>query len=69
MCGEFAGLKVLKEDGRVFACHDSMWATIRFSEIGSSKAILDAGYNLDSFMVRPRHITTCQVFSKTTPAS
>ena len=48
------GLKVLKESGKVFQCHATMRDTIRYAEVGSSKAILDAGYNLGSFMVRRR---------------
>jgi hypothetical protein len=54
--GASAGLKVLMDDGKVFECYESMQDTIRYSEIGSSRAILQAGYNLDSFMARFSHI-------------
>ena len=47
------GLSLLLQDGKVFQCYDDMWDTIYHSEIGSSKVLLDAGYNLDSLMVRP----------------
>lgn len=47
-----AGMKVLLDDGKVFACHETMAETIFHSEAGSSAAIFNAGYNIDSFMVR-----------------
>lgn len=47
-----AGLQVLIDDGKVFACHETLGETIFHSEMGSSAAILHAGYNIDSFMVR-----------------
>lgn len=37
---------------RVFECHASIYDTIFYSELGSSLAILEAGYNLDSLMMR-----------------
>lgn len=46
------GLKLMRDDGRVFSCYTNMWDTIFYSELGSSLAILRGGYNLDSFMVR-----------------
>jgi hypothetical protein len=46
------GLKLMQDDGKVFACYVNMWDTIFYSELGSSLAILRGGYNLDSFMVR-----------------
>ncbi|MEW5312893.1 MAG: hypothetical protein WDW38_004491 [Sanguina aurantia] len=46
------GLQVLIDDGKVFHCHNNRWNTIYYSELGSSNAILDAGYNLDCFMAR-----------------
>lgn len=49
------GLQLLLNARDVFKCYESMWDTIYYSELGSSKAILDAGYNIDSLMVRSRH--------------
>lgn len=46
------GLDLLIADRQVFACHKDRWDTIYYSELGSSKAILDAGYNIDSLMLR-----------------
>lgn len=46
------GMHLLLTDPGVFQCYDSMWDTIYHSELGSSAAILDAGYNIDSLMVR-----------------
>lgn len=46
------GLQVLKDDGRIFKCHHDRLDTIWHAELGSSKAILKAGYNLDCLMLR-----------------
>jgi translation initiation factor eIF-2B subunit epsilon len=46
------GLNLLIGDQHVFACHHDRWDTIFYSELGSSKCILDAGYNIDSLMLR-----------------
>lgn len=43
---------MLLQDRLVFACHRDRWDTIYYSELGSSLAILNAGYNIDSFMLR-----------------
>ena len=40
----------------MFACYDSMWDTIYHSEVGASKAVLDAGYTLDSLMLRYKNV-------------
>lgn len=45
------GMKLLVDDGKVFACYDAFQETIYHSELGASAVILEAGYNLDSFMV------------------
>lgn len=45
-------MEVLKSDGNVFNCYESMWDTIYHSEVGSSHAVLKAGYTLDSLMLR-----------------
>lgn len=49
---DMVGLQVLIDDGKVFQCHNDRWNTIYHSELGSSAAILKAGYNLDCFMTR-----------------
>ena len=46
------GLHLLLQDQHVFSCFDEMHDTIYHSELGSSKVLLDAGYNIDSLMVR-----------------
>jgi hypothetical protein len=45
------GIQLLLDDNRVFKCYENMFDTIFFSELGSTAAILDAGYNIDSLMV------------------
>ncbi|PNH12741.1 LIM domain and RING finger protein [Tetrabaena socialis] len=49
---DLVGLQVLIDDGRVFHCHNTRWTTIYYSELGSSTAILKAGYNLDCLMAK-----------------
>ncbi|DBA99576.1 TPA: hypothetical protein ACH3X3_012154 [Trebouxia sp. C0006] len=46
------GLQILQQDGQVFACFDNLHDTIYFAELGSSLAVLKAGYNIDSLMMR-----------------
>lgn len=46
------GLEVLMQDRHVFACQRDRWDTIFYSELGSSLAILNAGYNIDCLMLR-----------------
>jgi hypothetical protein len=46
------GLDVIKRKGSVLQCHKDMAEMVTLSEIGMSKAILEAGYNLDSLMLR-----------------
>ena len=46
------GLKVLLEEGNVFGCYENLLDTVWHSEVGASKAILDAGYSLDSLMLK-----------------
>mmetsp|Transcript_12697 Transcript_12697/g.38289 ORF Transcript_12697/g.38289 Transcript_12697/m.38289 type:complete len:419 (-) Transcript_12697:2891-4147(-) len=50
------GLQLWKADGKVFTCYTSMWDVIFYGELGSSLAILKAGYNLESFMSRYRGV-------------
>lgn len=47
-----AGMRAIMDDEKVFACHKSMQETIHYSELGSSLAILNAGFNLDCLMLR-----------------
>ena len=46
------GLEVLIQAETVFQCHQNRWKAIWYAELGSSRAILEAGYNLGSFMTR-----------------
>lgn len=50
------GLKVLKDAGYVLRCHKNRFEAVYFGEIGASLAILNAGYNIDSFLVRYRDV-------------
>ena len=56
------GMRVLVEDGTIFKCYDSLWDTIYFSELGSSRAVLKAGYNLDCLLVRFPYVVLRQLF-------
>lgn len=46
------GLAILQQAGEVFACYADLHDTIFYAELGSSLAILEAGYNIDSLMMR-----------------
>ncbi|KAK9810073.1 hypothetical protein WJX72_004380 [[Myrmecia] bisecta] len=46
------GLEVMLSHGQIFSCYDSLHDTIYYSELGASLAILDAGFNIDSLMIR-----------------
>ena len=46
------GFGIMYRDGNVFKCHTDMWDTIFHAELGSSWTVLQAGYNIDSFMMR-----------------
>ena len=52
MATDRIGLQVLMESPKIFACHAEIWDTMYHAEVGSSRAILKAGYNLDSLLVR-----------------
>jgi len=43
---------VLRRKGTVLRCYANMAETVTFSEIGMSVAVLEAGYNIDSLMLR-----------------
>jgi hypothetical protein len=46
------GMQVLMGNGSAFQCHQNMTETIWKGELGSSFALLQAGYNLDSLLLR-----------------
>lgn len=46
------GLGVLRASGNVLHCLDDKHETILTSEMGASAAVLQAGYNIDSLMIR-----------------
>ena len=52
------GMQLLLRDGGVFACRDGAEDALYHGEFGASAAILSAGYNLYSFMVR----TVCVLY-------
>ena len=45
-------LQILDQQGDVLQCHRDRWDAIYFGEIGSSLAVLNAGFNIDSFILR-----------------
>ena len=51
MCSQVA-LDVLRRRQTVLKCYSNMAETVTYSEIGMSMAILEAGYNIDSLMLR-----------------
>ncbi len=46
------GLKILLDDEKVFACYNSIHDTVFHAELGSSLAILNAGYTIDTLMLK-----------------
>ena len=46
------GLKILLDDENVFACYNSIHDTVFHAELGSSLAILNAGYTIDTLMLK-----------------
>lgn len=46
------GLSILKHDGEVLKCHNGIHDAIWHAELGSSAAVLNAGYNIDCLMLR-----------------
>ena len=53
----------MQSDGRVLSCHAHIHHTMYYSELGASLAILTAGYNIDSLMLR------CRGLREANPAS
>lgn len=54
------GLDLMHKNGSVLKCHSAPWEDEYYSQLGASRAILDAGYNLDSFMLRYRGVDWTQ---------
>ena len=46
------GLQILKDDSRALQCHESHTDWAYHSQVGSSAAIFEAGYTIDSLMLR-----------------
>ena len=53
--------------GTVFKCHDDMAQLVMQSELGASRAILDAGYNLDCLLIRYQVGTSCNRCGSSAP--
>jgi len=47
-------IKIFQQEGQILQCHKDRWDAIFFGELGSSLAILRAGFKIDSFL--PRYI-------------
>ena len=45
-------VKILAQEKQVMQCHRDRWDAVFFGELGSSMAILNAGFNIDSFVTR-----------------
>lgn len=54
------GLDVMQKNGSVLTCHAAPWEDEIYSQLGASKAILEAGFNLNSFMLRYRGVDWTQ---------
>jgi hypothetical protein len=50
-----AGMALLLKDRRIFKCYEKIADTIYHSELGVSRVILHAGYNIDCLMVGPSY--------------
>lgn len=45
-------ISIFQQEGEVLKCHKDRWDAIFYGELGSSLAILRAGFNIDSFIPR-----------------
>lgn len=45
-------IEIFREEGQIFKCQKDRWDAIFYGELGSSLAILDQGFNIDSFLPR-----------------
>ncbi|KAK9829758.1 hypothetical protein WJX72_007700 [[Myrmecia] bisecta] len=50
------GMKLWREDGNIFKCHNNVYDERYFSEMGLSRTVLTSGYTIDSFMMRYRNV-------------
>ncbi len=44
--------QLLQRNGSVFTCQSTLQDTVYYAEFGASRVLLDAGYNIDSLMLR-----------------
>ncbi|KAL0029714.1 hypothetical protein WJX79_004145 [Trebouxia sp. C0005] len=49
-------IEIFREEGQVFKCHKDRWDAIFYGELGSSLAILDQGFNIDSLLPRYQNV-------------
>lgn len=47
-----AALDILRRDAEVLKCYNDRWDAIWYAELGSSAAILNAGFNIASLLHR-----------------
>ena len=47
-----AALDILRRDSEVLKCYNDRWDAIWYAELGSSAAVLNAGYNIASLLHR-----------------
>lgn len=45
-------LDIFQQEGQILRCHKDRWDAIFYGELGSSLAILRAGFKIDSFLPR-----------------
>lgn len=45
-------VQIMDQAGDVLQCHRDRWDAVFFGELGSSLAVLKAGFNIDSFITR-----------------
>ena len=50
------GLSVLTQDGHIFNCYDDMSTTMFYAELGASRAMLAAGYAIESLMLKYKEV-------------
>ena len=47
-------IDIFEHEGQMMQCHQDRWDAVFFGELGSSLAVLNAGFNIDSFLTRCR---------------
>lgn len=45
-------LKIIRRDAEITQCYWDRWDSVWHAEMGATAAILNAGYNIDSFIHR-----------------